>query len=234
MSEAKPIERDLISGASKLYIFFGGIGGQIAMPPFEFFKAAKIIDENKIFVRDLRQSWYQDGLPGISADIYSTARFLEKEIQDLNPEKVFFIGNSMGGYAAILFATLIGHGEAIAFAPQTFISPFKRLIHSDKRWSKHIRNTYNRSLFKKKIWDLKALLAKSNFNPKISIFVSKYNRLDRIHADYLREFKNIRIYEFDEGGHEIVRFLRDSGKLPAILLGTYVYSGEEESLVPPA
>jgi predicted esterase YcpF (UPF0227 family) len=221
MNSPKSVERELSADASHLYIFFGGIAAGIAMPPFEFYNVAKIINENKIFIRDFNQSWYHQGLADISNDLHSTALFIEKEIQQLNPEKVFFVGNSMGGYAAIVFATLIGQGEVIAFAPQTFISPLLRLKHGDTRWPAQILNTYKRGIFKTKVWNSKRLLLQKNHQQKISIFVSKDDLLDCVHAQHLSSIVGVKIFEFHDGGHEIVKLLRDTGKLPDIMAGNY-------------
>ena len=191
------------------------------MPPFEFYNYAQILNENKIFVRDLAQCWYHDGIYGISKDIDSTVKYIEKEIQYLYKDKVFFVGNSMGGYAAILFSTLIGIGEAIAFAPQTFISPILRLKYADIRWQKQIIKTYKRSLFKKKVWDLRPLLLRIKRNYKISIFVSKNDRLDNIHAERLKNIPDVTIYQVEGGGHGVVKILRDRCQLPTIMSGGY-------------
>lgn len=156
----KPVEMELSVDGSHLYIFFGGIAAGIAMPRFEFYHASEIIEESKIFIRDLYQCWYQNGLPGISRDIHSTAQYVRDQIGRIEPDRVFLVGNSMGGYAAILFATMLRIGEVIAFAPQTFISPSLRLRHKDTRWQKQITNTYRRSMFKRKIWDLSGSLAR--------------------------------------------------------------------------
>jgi predicted esterase YcpF (UPF0227 family) len=215
------VEVQLSEKSKNLYLFFGGIAAGIAMPPFEFYNSAKIIDENKIFIRDFEQCWYQKGLPGISNDIQSTAKYIQKWIKKIKPEKIFFVGNSMGGYAAILFATLIGRGEVIAFAPQTFISPVLRLRHIDARWSSQILKTYFKSSFKTKVWDTKTLLKNKKSSQKISIFVSKDDRLDYIHALHLKSLLNVKVFEFDGGGHGIVKLLRDQGKLPAIMSGSY-------------
>lgn len=217
----EPIEIQLSDNGKKLYIFFGGIAAGIAMPVFEFYNASKIIDDHKMFLRDFSQCWYQDGLPSIGKDVYSTAEYLKNKIDDIKPEKVYFVGNSMGGYAAILFAKLIGVGEVIAFAPQTFISPFLRIKNRDKRWAKQILSTYTKSLFKRKIWDLRPLLVNSNHNIKTSIFVSKADKLDHIHASHISGINGVNVYEFEDGGHGIVKLLRDEGKLPAIMSGTY-------------
>ena len=219
MNEA--IEIELSKNGKNLYIIFGGIAAGIAIPAFEFYNSSKIIDHHKIFLRDLSQCWYQDGLPSIGKDVYSTAKHLKNEIEKIKPEKVYFVGNSMGGYAAILFSSLIGFGEVIAFAPQTFVSPLLRIRHRDNRWKKQISNMYRKSIFKRKIWDLRAFLARSKNNEKISIYVSRADKLDHIHAYHISGIKRVHIYEFEDGGHGIVKLLRDQGKLPAIMSGKY-------------
>ncbi len=217
----EPIEIELSENGSNLYVFFGGIAAGIAMPVFEFYNASKIINDHKIFLRDFSQSWYQNGLPSISNDIYSTAQFLTSQIEDIKPEKVYFVGNSMGGYAAILFGSLIGSVEVIAFAPQTFISPILRIRHRDNRWKKQIRSTYRKSFLKRKVWNLRPLLIRSSHNKKVSVFVSKVDKLDHKHASHIADIEGVNIYEFEDGGHGIVKLLRDQGKLPAIMSGTY-------------
>ena len=72
----KPITIQMSNNGKNLYIFFGGIAAGIAMPVFEFYNASKIIDDHKVFLRDFSQCWYQGGLPSISKDIYSTAKYL--------------------------------------------------------------------------------------------------------------------------------------------------------------
>lgn len=221
MNEAKPVEIELVPDASSLYIFFGGIAAGIAMPPFEFYRSSKILNENKIFIRDLAQRWYQDGLPGISNDIDSTTDFLRAEIKKLEPKKIFFVGNSMGGFAAILFSTLIGKGDAIAFAPQTFISPLLKLKHLDLRWLKPIWRAYQIGSAKRKIWDLRPLLLKQDGTQKISIFVCKDCRLDYVHARHLKDISGVKIFEFNGAGHGVVRLLKETGQLPAIMSGNF-------------
>lgn len=146
---------------------------------------------------------------------------LSAQIEQIETERIFFVGNSMGGYAAILFSALTGQGEVIIFSPQTFISPILRQKYKDGRWCKQIRATYEKSLFKRKIWDLKRLLSGLKNTSRISIFVSGDHRLDDIHATHIKDITGIQVYAFDGGGHEIVKLLRDRGELPAIMSGQY-------------
>jgi len=217
MGEAGSISVEQCDGSTSLYVFFGGIAAGITMPPFEFYNAAQVLSENKIFVRDFRQCWYHAGLPGFSTDIYSTARYLERQIARIAPEEVVFVGNSMGGFAAILFAHLIGTGRAIAFAPQTFISLKLRRYHGDRRWRRKIWKMYFQTIFKAKIFDLKKALLDSARTVPIAIYYSDDHRMDSLHAEHLREVDGVELFCVDGGGHGVVKVLRDNGDLPAIL-----------------
>lgn len=107
MNESIKIE--VSDNRNNLYIFFGGVAAGIAIPPFEFYNASRIIDENKIFIRDFYQCWYQNGLPGISQDIHSTATHIKHLIEEINPNMVFFVGNSMepSSLNILIFNTII-------------------------------------------------------------------------------------------------------------------------------
>lgn len=219
MSEA--IEIKLSGKGANLYIFFGGIAAGLGIPPFEFYNSAHIIEDDKIFIRDVAQCWYQAGLPGAGTDIHGIAQYLRAKIAEIKPEKVFFVGNSMGGFAAIALAELVGVGEVIAFAPQTFISPWLRFTHKDRRWKAQINNAYRHSFYKRRVWNLRPLLLRQNPARKISVFVSRADQLDYIHAQHVKDLPGVTVYEFDSGGHQVVKLLRDAGSLAAIMAGTY-------------
>lgn len=157
----------------------------------------------------------------ISCNLTETTPFIESQISQFNPDKTYFVGNSMGGYAALMFSSLIGIGEVIAFAPQTFISPLLRWKYKDDRWKNQILKTYKKSFFRKNIWDLKPLLLRQKVYQKKSVYISKEDMLDCIHASHISSVPGVIIHEFESGGHEIVTKLRDEGKLPLIMTGCF-------------
>jgi pimeloyl-ACP methyl ester carboxylesterase len=217
MADRDPILEEPVKGSQKLFIIFGGKGSRIAMPPFEFYQASKILDENRVFVRCFKQSWYHGGLPGISKDVEGTRRYLAEIIDRYAPEETVMVGNSMGGFAAILFAALIGDSRAVAFAPQTFISPRLRWKHRDRRWKGLIYRTYMRTLFSERWFDLAALPESGHW--RADIHYASTHVLDSIHAQHLANRDHITLHEHAEGGHRLVKVLRDTGQLPKILLG---------------
>ena len=95
----------------------------------------------------------------------------------------------------------------------------KGIFYGDQRLANLVNFEVSiRSFFKRKAWNLRPLLMNSN---KISIFVSKLDKLDCIHANHISDIEGVKIYEFEDGAHSIVKLLRDEGKLPAIMSGTY-------------
>ena len=99
---------------------FGGI------LPFEFLNYLSSIYKNScdlIFFIDKEQCWYHKGIKDITNTIDETVVFLNNIIKDGNYDKIIFMGNSGGGYGAILFGSLCNNvTNVISFIPQTIIN----------------------------------------------------------------------------------------------------------------
>lgn len=215
-TEQSPVSEDLVPGSEKLFIFFGGIAGEIGMPPFEFYRASRILDTSRIFLRDLSQSWYQRGLSRIGQDAFAIGEYLRTKIAESGCSEVIFVGNSMGGFAALLFCAMLQCGKTIAFSPQTFVCPEKRLKYGDQRWPLKIAAMHNTRAVTD-IYDLKPWIQNRFPEMRASVYVSASHALDALHANELSGFKNINIHRFTEAGHDLVTRLRDDGHLAQIL-----------------
>lgn len=215
----KNIEIQAVPNGAELYIFFGGIAAGIGMPPFEFQRASGILGQHRIFIRDLRQCWCQGGIPGVGRDIPSVVRYLEGLIEKIGATRVCFVGNSMGGFAALMFSALIGTSGAIAFAPQTFISPPLRLRHGDWRWRRRILAAWIAGIRRERIWDLRGLLSASPPPNGCAVYVSTGCPLDVAHASRIAGCAGVRVTTFSESGHGLVAWLRDTGRLAGIMAG---------------
>lgn len=188
------------------------------MPPFEFYRAASILDDSKIFLRDPAQAWYQRGLPGIGPDIHSVADYLRQAIERSQASHVTFVGNSMGGFAAILFCSLLKTGRAVAFAPQTFVSARLRQLHGDTRWSTQI-DSMHASGAPGDVYELRPWIDQHHPDTRADLYVSRRDALDSAHVDQLAGLAQVEIHRFPVGGHALVRWLRDQGQLAEILAG---------------
>ena len=73
-------------------------------------------DFDILYLRN-RAKWYLGGLKGIGKNITHTTAFLKKQFADY--DKVICTGFSSGGYASILFGSLLEVNSVIAINPQT-------------------------------------------------------------------------------------------------------------------
>lgn len=85
---------------------------------FAMTNALKDLPVNKIYVNCHDNSWYQEGLKGITKNIDETVELLSELINIFKSEKVTCIGQSMGGYAALLFGLKLNCNDIISFAPE--------------------------------------------------------------------------------------------------------------------
>ena len=196
-------------------IAFGGIKLGLGMPTFEFFQLARDVAAHKLFLRDVHQAWYHRGLPGVGGRIDEIAAFIRTEIAGMGATRIAVFGNSMGGYAALLFGALLNAHEVHAFAPQTFLSPGSLIRHRDFRWKRDIWRVYFSSDRSAHL-DLREALRPAN-QTQFHIHFSSENRLDAIHAQHLAGIANVHLHDHPEGGHRVVKALRDNGTLRQIV-----------------
>ncbi len=127
-----------------LIISFGGyalkFGGIL---PFEFlnFLNKHFEDVDKIFYIDKHHISYHKGIDGITKNIDETVIYLKEKIK--NYEKVIFMGISAGGYASLLFGSLLNVTKVIAFIPQTILKNQLLIKNYDKKYI-NLKNIINK------------------------------------------------------------------------------------------
>lgn len=115
--------------AGRLFICFtgikqkmGGIGSE------EFVGATALPGSSALFVHDLTRSWYNAFDPDLLRDVL---------MPRMAGKVVVTIGNSMGGFGAILATRLFPVATAIAFAPQFSVHP--HIVPHETRWREYTR-----------------------------------------------------------------------------------------------
>lgn len=211
-------------GAPSTLVAFGGIKGGLGIPPFEFFRVTQGLEARRIFARDLRQTWYLSGIEGLGSRVDETAHALGAVVGD-GSARVVTSGNSAGGFGAILYGTLIGADVIHAFSPQTVLTRSTRAAWLDLRWLRQMHTVRGLDGVPTEQLDLRAFLVGRDRVPQIHLHYCDAHRLDRLHAERLREVPNVHLHPHPEGGHRLVTVLRDAGTLRSIL---------EEALAPPA
>jgi pimeloyl-ACP methyl ester carboxylesterase len=213
-----PLSLELDSESPTLLIAFGGMLGRIGMPPFEFFSLAGGIPVKRLFVRDLHQAWYHRGMPGYGTTLMSVAESLRELISEQGVERLVVAGNSAGGYAALVFGTLLDADVVLCFAPQTVLDLDVLASIGDHRWDDRLRPLVQAGALDPGWIDLGAALPRAaRGDTRYEVYVDASLSVDRQHAERLLGLQNLRVYRFGRGRHHVVRALRDSGALKLIL-----------------
>jgi len=217
---AVALSLDLDRESTSLLIAFGGIQGGLEIPPFEFFNATGGFPIKRLFVRDLAQAWYHHGARGHGSNIPELADSLRALLAPYEVDRLVVTGTSMGGYAAILFGSLLGADTAIAFAPQTVLERGVLDEIGDHRWDKDLARVAARGGLDPRWTDLRRVL------PEVRVADTLYEvrydpllRLDREHCERIEGLPGVRLLPREGGGHSIARDMRDRGELEPLLRG---------------
>ncbi|HTA35271.1 MAG TPA: hypothetical protein VK761_01045 [Solirubrobacteraceae bacterium] len=213
-----PYVADMSGGSRTLLVAFGGLQGELGMPVFEFFKSTRDIPVKRLFVRDLRQSWYHGGLAGEDATLDDATDSLRELVAREHVDRLVTVGNSAGGYAALVFGTLLGAETVLSFSPQTVLDLEQRRAMKDGRWEKQLRPLVEVDALDARWTDLRDALPQArNAFTRYEIFFDETHRLDRLHAERLVGIDGVRLYRFGRGGHMVSLSLRRSGGLERLL-----------------
>jgi hypothetical protein len=208
--QASDILLRLVPDSKRLVVAFGGLRGSIGMPPFEFLRSLDELRLNRAFLRDKEQAWYHRGVCGVGGDIDSVAARLRELAEGM--EAVFTIGNSAGGFGALLFGALLSC-EVHAFSPQTYIDPELRKAHGDTRWDRLVRALGED--MDPRYADLRSVIAESRAT--CHVYYPTQVRMDVIHAEHLGGLPQVTLHALDSDDHTVIRELRDSGWLAEFL-----------------
>jgi hypothetical protein len=203
-----------------LLLAFGGLVGQIGIPPFEFFSLTATVPVKRLFVRDLRQAWYHRGIPDYAPGLPQVADALRPLLAEQELERLVVAGASAGGYAALLFGTLLGAEEVLCFAPQTVLDLDILAEMGDHRWDWRLGRQTEAGAVDARFTDLRRVLPAARCGEtSYRIYFDDSLGADRIHGERLAGLPGVRLYRFGHGSHNIARSLRDKGALERVLRG---------------
>jgi hypothetical protein len=207
---------EVLSGAPVLVVAFGGVnhGIGIGVPPFEFLRSLSSQGCDAIFLRDFSQAWYQFGVDGVAGDVAGLAQWLRTRREGY--VRTVALGNSMGGYAALLFGRLAEFDVVIAFNPQTTIAARDLIALGDRRWQFLIDRMRARSAAGGHD-DVRLGSSRSGaIEGTTLLFFGAGSRDDAAHAMRLAGEPGRHLFAVRDSRHDAVRMLRDTGILARI------------------
>lgn len=213
-----PLSLDMGHDSRTLLVAFGGMAGQLGMPPFEFFKATGEIPVKRLFVRDLHQAWYHRGIPGHGETLEQAAASLKQLIGEHDVERLVVAGNSAGGYASVAFGTLLEADTALCFAPQTVLELDVLREFDDHRWDDQLRELVEAGAMDGRWTDLRrALQQHRGGRTRYEVYFDETLEVDRLHADRLAGLDGVRLHRMKSGAHSVAQEMRESGELERVL-----------------
>lgn len=212
------LEIDLGQDSSTIAVCFGGLALGMGMPPYEFHKAMAPFQTNTVFVRDLEQCWYHRGIAGHGQTLREAATSLERILAGVDNTRLVTIGNSSGGYAALLFGHLLGADSVLSFVPQTLISPLSRARIREYRWPRQMMRVYTSRSTERRLMNLPRFLKSPTYS-HAEIHYTSAHRLDRIYAEGMSTVARTILLDHSDRftEHSLIRGLRDNGQLSSIL-----------------
>jgi acetyl esterase/lipase len=211
------LELGMRSRSRTMLIAFGGIHLRSGVPPHEFSALTGRTGVKRLYVRDLRQAWYHRGMPGHGDRLMDVAAALREVVARRHVERLVVVGNSAGGYAALVFGTLLSADVVLAFSPQTTLDLESLAQMDDHRWDERLQPLQDAAAFDRDWLDLaRALPRARRADTRYEVFFDD-THLDRVHGERLEGLENVRLFRFGGGQHELARALRDSGALARVL-----------------
>jgi hypothetical protein len=217
-----------------LVIAFGFVSWD-KRPEFDFYGRLKKLEQasgrhiNKVLVRDSGNAWYQRTIDGLGEHPDQTAAGLRALVDAIQPSKVVTIGQSMGGYAALMYGLLLQAQQVIAFGPLSFLDPQQALLYHDRRWLAVMR-ALAADPPASGYYDLQALgLAMARapggvlpethlvFGTKPEQGAKESVNLDAMHAQRLAVMGNCTLHPYPYSGHAVVQHLIDTKRINALL-----------------
>ena len=227
IDQSVPINIHFDPKQNVLLLIFGGLAQMIGMSFFEFNKTTSGLGRvNKIFLRDTHRSWYHHGLPAVGTGIDDIETFLQHYTTHPSTRKTIIIGNSGGGYAALLFGHILGADEVHSFSPKTFINPIKRIINNDIPPKYSIAHLFRLYLHgQRKYFDLKKVfLASAPQKRNFHIYFAENSRTDYLQAIRMQSVPGIHLHPFQHDRHNLIKLLKRRGKLREILEQAILFS----------
>ena len=212
--ELKPVTKLQGAREDRVFLSFAGLNLGMGMPPFEFLRSFRERDVPGWFIKDFHQSWYQQGLLGISRDMTGTRTYLEGLLANHQGARLATLGASSGGYAAIVFGCWLGAAKVAAFSPQTAIT--RRIVAQYAALDTPEATDFLQGA--EGLLDLREFLEAQENPPRITVYHGADHHLDVKEARRLEGLPTVTLVPVrGVEGHSVTAALKRQGRLDAIL-----------------
>jgi len=193
---------------------------------------------NRILLRDPRNLWYLRGIPELGGSVAETVAALRRLIQTIGPSEVWCVGESMGGYAALLYGILLGASRIVSFGPLSTFSATFASEYEDLRWRDVMLRVDPAEL--PVTTDLPELARRTGHANPIHLIAGtsagpgapEAVNLDVMHAERFSGLPGVRFHYYPEAEHAVTKWLADAGRFDGILSHCLQDAPLAETVVP--
>jgi hypothetical protein len=200
------------------------------MPNFDFFGKIKKFESqtniklNRILIRDIKNAWYHRGIPGLGSHVDEVVATIRGLIRSIRPSQVWTIGQSMGGYAAILFGMLLEVDRIIAFGPLSHLDPEEAIRYGERRFLP-IMESLAADPPRSGYYDLVRLGKNLDYRRPIHVVFGTHpgiesdqmGNFDAIHAIRLERLANVTLHPYPDSDHLVVKWLSEQKRMQKLL-----------------
>ena len=201
-----PILHERGTDESILIIAFSGGARKLDVPVHEFFETTKTLGYNRILLWDKHYMFYHYGVDRQRYDWPTLIGYLQGEIARLRPNKIFCVGTSSGGYAAIIAGHHLKADFVHAFSPQTKIDlsrdGIRNARHPIHRWRMSLSRRVHR-----KVLDLVPMLSEFNGKTRYFIHYGAGHAIDCRYVERIAALPSVTTLGYRCNAHAIAIFL---------------------------
>lgn len=180
---------------------------------------------HRIHLRDPRMAWYLHGIPGLGADLGGTLDELERRVRALSPTRVTMLGQSMGGYGALLYGQALGAERVVAIGALSTMDPAVARAQGDGRWLSVMQRLADEGIAAAQT-DLvglacragRALDLRLHYGERPDSAEQGPANLDLFHAERFAALPGCRVTRYADADHVVVQHLKARRELDAVLL----------------
>ncbi len=186
--------------------------GAMAEEPLFSFRGVtdNLYDIQKVFIRDTALLYYQAGLPPVTNNILQTVTYLKNLITEMSPSRTVFIGQSVGGFAAILYGTYLNVDAVHAISALTDLSKPEYIF------SKHVHAKMMETCSNEH-FQLSKHMENLHYQTTINLHFDETYEFDKMHAVFIEKNENVIQHRYAFGEHNLAMELRSNGKLLEII-----------------
>ncbi len=187
--------------SEQLVVAFGGLGHGYGGFKVEFRQSLAKLGSSAVFVSDEACRWYQYG-PEDLKPIIDTINAVRAEV---GARRLVCLGNSMGGFGALLFGGWLGADAILSFVPQTAIEPEVTEALGDRRYWRYQKNI--------PAYPHGDLLKQPPASGRVVLCWGVSHPLDCLHAERLADVWDVETITVDGADHGVAADLRERGEL---------------------